>query len=1194
MKKLLKTVRSNENYHAQKILLVMKLATLLICLNLIQISAKTFSQDELFTLKTDKIQIRDLLDKIESETNYKFLYGTDYITTSPIKLDVKNASLETLLSTAMDKSDMTYKILDDNLVVVLSKEYATAMQQREITGTVVDEATNEPLPGVNIIIQGTSTGVITDINGKYTIKVPDEEAVLVFSFLGYVDQKVSTINQTTIDIKLSPDVTKLDEVVVIGYGKVKKVDVTGSVASVGSEELEAYPVSNVAQALQGKIPGVTITSVDGRPDATTSVRIRGGGSITQNNDPLFIVDGFPVSNINDIPASQIESINILKDASSTAIYGARGSNGVVIITTKSSSSDRISVTYDGSFQIKNPSNYLGVLDPYEFAMINWEFGTLFGYGDAWEMAYGLGSNYSSLNSGGINSYRDIKTRDIQKEVIGTAYAQNHNISITGGSSKSKYSISLDHLDDNGLKIQSWYKRTSVLGKLQTELAKGLVLDLDIRYSGQTVFGNEKQTNTSGSKLTESLRFTPVTPLGDISSNNSQIGMYDTYIREIYDPIDVINDIYDKTERQKFRSNAALSWTITDGLVFRSEYGLSKSYSTQYYYNGPVSKSTVGVEGGDAKLTKKNSTSYRFLNTLNYELKGLGENHHFNLLVGQEINGKDSEETKLTGTRYPISFDHNKVFAMMNQYGDQGEIELSNTFSEPGRMASFFGRVNYSFKERYLFTATLRADGSSNFAPSNRWGYFPAAATAWRISEEPFMKDLSAISNLKLRLSYGQAGNDQITSGLWKMDWAAKSDGYSYDNVGNPYYVPSSKLLSNPELKWETTITRNLGIDFGLFRSRLYGSVDAYWNTTKDLLMVNQIPAYTGYTTQMANVGQTRNTGLEFSMGGNIVHTENLDVSANFNISINRNKINELSQEMEYYYYTSNWGSSSTRPTRGDYAFMVGHPVGLIRGYVNDGFYTTDDFDYDATSQTYTLKDGIADSRSILGVFPGINTGVYPGMLKLKKINTQNDAIEVNESDDATIIGNVNPKHTGGFNVNATYKHVDMMVGFNWSYGNDIYNVHKLSNSYGNKLPFRNFSDAVSGWYSIFEVNNSGNLVRVYDPAELDANNVNATGPMPFHESAVVHSGGIEDGSFLRLNNVTLGYTLPKNLTQKVFIKELRIYATIYNAWLWTKYTGYDPEIDAGNGRNKTYPTPGMDFGAYPRARTYTFGVNVNF
>jgi hypothetical protein len=375
---------------------------------------------------------------------------------------------------------------------------------------------------------------------------------------------------------------------------------------------------------------------------------------------------------------------------------------------------------------------------------------------------------------------------------------------------------------------------------------------------------------------------------------------------------------------------------------------------------------------------------------------------------------------------------------------------------------------------------------------------------------------------------------------------------------------------------------------------LFGTVDAYWNTTKDLLLIASLPSFTGYSSQMANLGQTRNIGVEFSISGDIVRSRDLKVSANFNIATNKNKVEALSEEFEFNYYNSNWTSSGgLRPTTGDYVFKVGEPVGLIRGYVYDGFYTTNDFDYNEATQAYTLKDGVANSFGVIGTFPGFS-GPYPGMIKLKKMGTETSETNINETDDATVIGNTNPKFTGGFNLNATYKNLDLLVGFNWSYGNDVYNVNKLANSNGDKKPIRNFSKSVDGWYSTFRIDNSGNLERVYAPAELDALNTNATGPMPFHERHIVHSGAVEDGSFLRLNNVTVGYTLPERLTQRILIERLRVFATATNVWLWTKYSGYDPEVDAGNRRNSTYPSPSMDFGAYPRARTFTFGVNVNF
>ncbi len=1067
-----------------------------------------------------------------------------------------------------------------------------AQQASNIKGTVKDGKSGIPLPGVTIVVKGTKNGVSADFDGNYAISAKSTD-VLVFSYVGYKTLEASISGRTKIDVTLSEESNQLDEIVVVGYGTAKRKDITGSVASIKGKELASYPVANIASAMQGKVAGVTVTAMDGRPDAKVSIRVRGGGSITQSNDPLFIVDGFPVSNINDIPASQIASIDVLKDASSTAIYGARGANGVVLVTTKSPSGGKVSVTYNGSTQIKSPSNHLGALDGYDFVKLNWDFGALMsGIGgtieQSWASEYGLGAKYSNLNPGGINAYKTAEYRDMEKEVIRSTTAINHNIAITGGNEKTKYSVSFDYLDDNGLKIESYYKRTNILAKLKTEIAKNLDFEGNIYYSDQQVFGNEDQTNSVGSWLTRALMYTPVTPLGDPKTN---LGLYENYVKPQYDPVPTIKDIYDKTLRQKYRGNGALTWRVNDALTLRSEYGASKDYVTRYQYTGSFAKNTVGLEGGDAMITKDYLTSYRLVNTANYKFRNLGENHTLDMLLGQEINGTDGDRNRMSGTKYPLAFDYSRAFASMGSYGNQNEVRIFTSENDPVRMASFFGRVNYALKDRYLFTATLRADSSSKFPESNRWGYFPAAAFAWRVSNESFLKDSKTISDLKLRLSYGQAGNDQIPAGADKNLWTGAT-GYGYNNVANTLSVPALTSMPNPDLKWETTVTRNLGIDYGFFDNRLYGTLDVYWNTTEDLLMLSNVPPYTGYPNRYENIGQTRNTGLEFSVGGDIIRKKDFKLSANVNISINRNEVEKLSEGVSSNFYTSGWGSSTMQPTAGDYSLKVGDPVGLIYGYKYAGFYTTSDFDYNATTKVYTLKAGVPNDIAVLGNVGG--SGAVPGMLKLEKLGSTSSATNINEIDDLAVIGNTTPDFTGGLNINASYKQFDLLLGFNGSYGNDIYNVNKLSNSFGNKAPFRNFSTNNASAYTLFDVNSAGDLVRITDPAALDALNVNATAPMPFHEKAVVHSDGIEDGSFLRLNNVTLGYTLPSDISEKVGMQSFRLYATVINAWLWTNYTGYDPEVDAGNGRNAVYPTPGMDFGAYPKARTFTLGVNVKF
>ncbi|MDR2937075.1 MAG: TonB-dependent receptor, partial [Rikenellaceae bacterium] len=1009
--------------------------------------------------------------------------------------------------------------------------------------------------------------------------------------------------QTRIDIVLAEDALQLEDVVVIGYGTVKRRDLTGSVASVTGEDIASAPVANAAQALQGRVAGVNIITQDGRPDASIKIRVRGGGSITQSNDPLFIVDGFPTTGISDIPASQIESIDILKDASSTAIYGARGANGVVIVTTKSpQANERVNISYDGYFQYKTlASDFIPMMDAYDYVQFNWEYNTLLNKAGPFERAFGLGnymnwsdpaSNAVSNNPNGLNAYKDQPSTNWQKEIFRSTFAQSHNITVSGGTQKTKYSLSYNYVDDDAIKIDSWYKRTNVLAKLSQELAKGLTLDADARFSDMSVYGD-------GSYISNTQVFNPATPLGDFSAANSGFIESAKDVNPVYNPVNRIHDRYNLRERKSLRATAALSWEIIRGLRLRTEYGVSFGWSDTYNFTGPIAKENL-AEGGNADISNQKSNGFRLTNTLNYDVQDLGDDHRLSLLVGQELIGSDDESQRIAGENYPQAFNFSKAFAMMNQ-AQRITTPFTHGYGIPERMASFFGRVNYTLKDRYLFTATLRADGSSKFAPENRWGYFPAGAFAWRISEESFMKNQNLIDNLKLRLSYGEAGNDRIGSGLWKQEWAAYSGGYSFMEIAQNYYAPASGTTrANPNLRWETTVTRNAGLDFSLWKNRLYGTIDVYWNTTRDLLIVQDLPPINGYTTQMANIGQTSNRGVEVTLGGDIVRKKDWRVSANFNIGFNKSKIDKLDRGMSNKDYTSNWASNSTRP-QNDYSFIVGQQVGMIRGYITDGFYVVDDFNWtQAANGTWTarLKDGIPNAAGVYGLQTGISSPgqPYPGALKLKKLGSTINTIS--ETEDASIIGNTNPKHTGGFNVNASYKNFDLLLGFNWSYGNDIYNAAKLNNSTmiqrSNINSGREFADR----YKLYQPSADGkSMTRVTDPEQLRAmNETNGAAKIwyPYMIMGLVHTYGIEDGSFLRLNNVTLGYTLPQTLTKKAGVTKLRVYATVYNAWLWTNYTGYDPEVDSGTGRNNTYPTPGMDWGTYPRTRTYTFGININF
>ena len=1064
-------------------------------------------------------------------------------------------------------------------------------QGKQITG-VIKDGTGEPMIGVNVLVKGTTNGTITDFDGKFAISDVKNSDVLTITYVGYVQQSIPVGNQTTFNIILKEDTETLDEVVVIGYGTVKKRDLTGSVASVSNETLTANPVSDVSQALQGKLAGVSVVSQDGRPGAEVSIRVRGGGSITQSNDPLFIVDGFPVSSISDIPADQIETIDVLKDASSTAIYGARGANGVILVTTKGAKTDKLSVTYNGYVQTKAAAKTLDPLSAQDYVKYQWAYAdALSGNGDGVAKYFGLGAAYGNH----FADYANVDVHDWTDDMLRNAIAHTHNLSISGGSEKTKFVLNVNYLNDEGIKINSGYNRFNTSLKLNQELLKNLKLDVDIRYSEDQTTGKESSTNGKGSLLSGAYRWRPIdNPLGDPNALSGFAMGADNIDAAYGSPVDWTNDVQNIARKQRVRSIAALSWDIIEGLTLRAEVGAGRNWGeTKYYENGLTQGHKV------AKLTRSEGYNLRNVNTLNYQVQGLSDKHSLSFLLGQETIVSKSNSTEIEGHGYPAGFDFDQAFGMIDQTDKSlAKDKFSNSIGTPDKTVSFFARANYSLLDRYLLTVTFRADGSSKFAPNHRWGYFPAGALAWRLSDESFMEGTrSWLDNLKLRLSYGMAGADNIDASLWRETWESTTvtfNGQTYSG-----YKPSG-MLSNPDLKWETTISRNIGLDFGFFNNRLSGTIDAYWNTTKDLLMCIPIDETTGYSYQYQNIGQTSNKGIEIALNYDILRTKDFTLGVSATYNYNHNNIDELADNI-IAQYGSQWASNSTTPTY-DYEFREGKSVGLIRGYICDGYYTTADFNYDPATQMYTLKPGVADLGTQVGNYPNhynLPEGqvAFPGAIKLRDL----DGNGVAGTEDVADLGEITHPHTGGFNLNMTWKDIDFSAGFAWAAGGHVYNVNSLINMYGqkdialgaNKLEF------ISDCYQIYDIQN-GELVRVVEPDALDALNTGAKYGVPYMENGTVLSTFVEDASFLRLNTLTIGYTFPKAWTKKIGMQRARVYATAGNLFTITGYSGIDPEVNADPNKSTTaantgnYPLLGMDYGTYPRARTFTFGVNITF
>lgn len=1063
-------------------------------------------------------------------------------------------------------------------------------QGNTITGTVIDE-TGEPVIGANVTVVGTTNGTITNFNGEFTLSSVPENSKIQVSFIGYITQTLTIGTQRKLEIKLAEDAAKLDEVVVIGYGTVKRRDLTGAVASVGGDKLAANPVANVAQALQGQLPGVQVVSQDGRPGAGMSIRVRGGGSITQSNDPLFIVDGVQVSGIDDIPADNIESIDVLKDAASTAIYGARGANGVILVTTKGAKEGRAVVKYSTYYQVKENPETLDVLDAYDLVYNTWAYATAYGenYGKGVASYYGLGSDYKdkagSIGSK-INNYKNVNSHNYVDDIMRTAGTWNHDLSLSGGNDKTKYYAAINYTNDEGIRVNSGYSRWSANFKVNQKINKSLSFNADLRYT---------ETEIEGAKFdyaTSAYKYRPIdNPLG--SDNSGDLLQGSSNVEDDKNPALLVDNYLKTSTVRRIRAKGDLTWNVIKGLIAKTELSLSRNWNETQDWDG-------GLELGytTAKLTKKDGYGLRWATTLNYEVQGLSDDHNLSFLVGNEMLASKSNSSEIFGAGYPDGFTMKDAFGMINMTGttnnSKGKDYFSNTIGTPSRTVSFFGRANYSYLGRYLLTATFRADGSSKFAPSNQWGYFPAAAAAWRVSDEPFMENAKDwLDNLKLRLSYGTSGADNIDASLWKETWKTKN--ITVD--GNPVtvYVPGD-LLGNEDLKWETTTSRNIGIDFGVLNNRIHGSIDVYWNTTKDILMKVPVDASAGYSYQFQNVGQTSNKGFELALGIDLIRKKDFNLNFNATYNFNKNNIDKLNEEALADTHTG-WGSSMRIPYY-DYIIRKGQPVGLIQGLKSEGYYTVDDFTYDAATNTYKLLPGIPDVKGVVNYPDGAKKlaaegqNAFPGAAKFKNVNGD----DVVDEDDITIIGKTLPKHTGGFNFNGRWKSLDFSAGFTYQIGGDVYNANSMHTMMGNKdTSFgANRLAIINDTYKIYDINSSGDIYLVTSPDALNALNPKAKYPVFYSEYGITTSDFIEDASYLRLQNLTIGYTLPKLWTKKVGIENCRVYFTGSNLFCITGYSGLDPDVNTSTDGVDGFPVPNYDYNSYPKARTYTFGLNVTF
>lgn len=1047
-------------------------------------------------------------------------------------------------------------------------------QSLTVTGKVVDSDGFEVI-GANVIIKGASgTGTITDLNGAYSLKVNNAaKDILLFTYIGMDAQEVPIKGRNQINVTLKADAVMLDEVVAIGYATSKRKDLTGSVVSVKSDELLKVPTSDITQALAGRVAGVQVTQSEGTPGASISIRVRGGISITQSNEPLYIIDGFPSEDgMATLDPAEVETIDILKDASSTAIYGARGANGVVVITTKSGAKggQKMTVTFDSYVGFKKISNRLDVLSTQEFALLDYE--RTLGYSSPsspdivkYEERYG---KFSDIEK----NYSTRPGIDWQDRALGrTALSQNYRVGVAGGSDQLKYNLGYTYFKDQGAMVYSGNNKHNISFSMSHKTTDRLSINARITYDEMKVYGmGTSEGGDRFNKMQHILQYRPT--IGMAGADELLLSDEDPILAD--DSGNVMQNpllsAAEETNNKEFRTvqaNGGFNFDIVKGLTFINSTGMR--YQTRrdeiFFGERSITAKRSSINGN---LKNTESGSFQTSNVLSYAWNKA--QHNLTLMGGQEYVSRWTRYFKASASNFP----NDEIGLGDLSLGVPGIPESNQNYDD--NLLSFFGRANYGFADKYLFTASLRADGSSKFGKNNKWGYFPAVSGAWRMGEEEFIKNLNLFSDLKLRIGYGMAGNNRI--GSYNSLAILSSITYPNGNGTSPGYA--SNQIPNPDLKWEANKTFNIGFDFGFLNQRITVSPEFYINRSSNLLLEAKLPSSSGYKSMVINAGATENKGFDLTINSINISNRNLNWGTSLTLSHNKNTVKALTGESVQLWEAKFGYNQNT------HVIAVGQSLGQMYGYVTEGLYQVDDFDYNPSTQTYLLKNGIP--------YAGKRENVKPGMWKFANLDADQVVDQqgnpIIDENDKQVIGNSNPTFYGGLNNTLNYKNFDLSVFFTFSVGNDVFNATKLTNT-KTALKNQNVLNVCNSANRWMTINAKGEPVTTPDElASLNAGKKVAA----YYDMEVgdtyIHSWAVEDGSYLKLSNITLGYNFPKQLIRKAGLSSLRLYATGSNLFTWTPYTGFDPEVSTmGNGL-----TPGVDFGAYPRSRSYVFGINVSF
>lgn len=1034
-------------------------------------------------------------------------------------------------------------------VVCTLSLYAQQEPSIRLTGKVEDAATGKALAGVSVSIQGGAANKIafmTNKEGRYAFRAAPTDTIL-FSYIGYNTLRFSASAITSEQlIKLETVNTKLDEVVVIGYGSVAKKDLTGAVGQVNMSDLSKAPVPSFDQALAGRIAGVQVNSNEGQPGGNINITIRGGNSLTQSNMPLYVIDGFPIEDFSgaSINPDDIASITVLKDASATAIYGSRGANGVVIIETKKGSSGQAEVTYNAYYGRQYITKKMEMMNPYEFVKYQLELDPV----RSTEM-------YLTKPNRKLDDYLQAEDLDWQSRIFKPAGMQNHSLSVRGGSAGTKYFFSGNIVDQDGIVINSGFKRGQARLNLEQKLSKKVTANVNINYSRDNNYGNfsslaQSPLNMYASYLMYRIwGYRPVTTGVDITEE--LFDEEDPNAVFLMNPVISTSNEIRKQTRSELLMNAGITYSIHPNLTLNVRGGITnRTNKNEAFFNSKTYKgfpSTVNLKGVNGTFDNIELQNWLNENTLTFK-KRLSRISLIDATAGFTMQGMRMERYGFESTNIP----NEELGLRALELGLPSSVTSS---ASKNTLASFLGRVNYNLLSKYLFTASIRADGSSKFSPENRWGYFPSGAIAWNMGREPFMKQAKFVSDAKLRVSYGVTGNNRIND-FSRFQSVDITDFYSFNNA-TPGYAGVIDNIGNMNLRWERTAQVDIGYDLSFFKNRLNIVADFYQKNTSGLLLNAKLPYSSGFATAFKNVGKVRNTGWEFTLNTVNVESKKFSWNTSFNISFNQNKVMALAESQQNILssvrFTGTYNSSFL------YIAQLGGPAAAFYGYVWDGNYQYEDFDQ-LSDGSYLLKQAIATNGNS-------RSAIQPG--DIKYVDQNGDGV-VNDKD-MVIIGSALPKHFGGITNNFTYKGFSLNVFFQWSYGNEIMNANRLvfEGNFANRPNFNQFASYNNRWTP----ENQNDLMP----------RARGFGPQGMYSSRTM-----EDGSYVRLKTAQLSYAFPKKMIGKV--KALEVYVSGQNLLTWTDYTGMDPEVSTKN----TTLTPGFDYSAYPRSMTLTFGAKATF